>query len=187
MREQLDKLLALDTENEVVEFKKADFNYSSDKLGKYFSALSNEANLKDKDSGWMVLGIIDDRIIFGTKINDKAINEFKKQIGEHTSPRMTFKEVHRVTTDCGNVLLFEIPKGPIGQVVSWKNHAYGRDGESLVGLHEPERDEIKNQIMPDWSALIIDSASIDDIDPAAILKARKEFKKKNQKLLDQID
>lgn len=32
-------------ENEVVEFKKAETNFDVDELGKYFSALSNEANL----------------------------------------------------------------------------------------------------------------------------------------------
>ena len=32
-------------ENEVVEFKKASNSYDFEKLGKYFSALSNEANL----------------------------------------------------------------------------------------------------------------------------------------------
>ena len=36
-------------ENEVVEFKKAENSFSFDELGKYFSALSNEANLMDKD------------------------------------------------------------------------------------------------------------------------------------------
>lgn len=34
------------SENEVVEFKKAETNFDIDELGKYFSALSNEANLR---------------------------------------------------------------------------------------------------------------------------------------------
>ena len=187
MRKQLDELLALDTENEVVEFKKAEFNYSIDKLGKYFSALSNEANLKDQNSAWMVLGVLDDRTIFGTKINDSTINKFKRDVADHTSPRMTFNEIHRVSTEKGDVLLLEIPKGPVGQIVSWKGHAWGRDGESLVGLHDHERDQIMNRIITDWSAQIIESATIDDLDPKAVLKARKEFKKKNPKLKDQID
>ena len=44
-------------ENEVVEFKKAENNFDFDDLGKYFSALSNEANLRDKDFGWLVFGV----------------------------------------------------------------------------------------------------------------------------------
>ena len=38
--------LALPAENEVVEFKEARNGYDFTKLGKYFSALCNEANLK---------------------------------------------------------------------------------------------------------------------------------------------
>ena len=34
-------------ENEVVEFKEARTNYSFNDIGKYFSALSNEANLRE--------------------------------------------------------------------------------------------------------------------------------------------
>ena len=54
-------------ENEVVEFKKAENSFSFDDLGKYFSALSNEANLRDKDFGWLVFGVHDKtREILGT-------------------------------------------------------------------------------------------------------------------------
>lgn len=37
------------SENEVVEFKKAETNFDVDELGKYFSALSNEANLREHE------------------------------------------------------------------------------------------------------------------------------------------
>ena len=40
-------------ENEVVEFKKAETNFDIDELGKYFSALSNEANLREREFGWI--------------------------------------------------------------------------------------------------------------------------------------
>ena len=41
-------------ENEVVEFKKAENNFDFDDLGKYFSALSNEANLRDISVAWQI-------------------------------------------------------------------------------------------------------------------------------------
>ena len=44
-------LISLPAETECVEFKEAKQNYDFGKLGKYFSALSNEANLKGKTSG----------------------------------------------------------------------------------------------------------------------------------------
>ena len=41
----LDHLLSHGSETEILEFKKASNSFHLDKLGKYFSALSNEANL----------------------------------------------------------------------------------------------------------------------------------------------
>ena len=40
-------------ENEVVEFKEARTNYSFNDIGKYFSALSNEANLRGLQEAWL--------------------------------------------------------------------------------------------------------------------------------------
>lgn len=42
---QLDTLLTMPAENEWAEFKEAKNDYSFEKLGKYFSAFSNEAAL----------------------------------------------------------------------------------------------------------------------------------------------
>ena len=41
-------------ENEIVEFKAASNGFDFHKLGQYFSAISNEANLKSKRFGWLV-------------------------------------------------------------------------------------------------------------------------------------
>lgn len=44
-------------ENEVTEFKQAGSEYSTDDIGKYFSALANEANLRGTAGGWLVFGV----------------------------------------------------------------------------------------------------------------------------------
>lgn len=44
-------------ENEVAEFKSGGKGFSSDEIGKYFSALSNEANLRGLDAAWLVFGV----------------------------------------------------------------------------------------------------------------------------------
>lgn len=44
-------------EYEIVEFKEARGYYSTDRIGQYFSAISNEANLKSQQYGWFVLGV----------------------------------------------------------------------------------------------------------------------------------
>ena len=50
-------------ENEVVEFKKAETNFDVDELGKYFSALSNEANLREREFGCLACGIRSMRLL----------------------------------------------------------------------------------------------------------------------------
>ena len=66
--DKLNELRSLSAENEVVEFKEAKNSYDFSKLGKYFSALCNEANLKNADCAWLVFGIKDkEHTIVGSK------------------------------------------------------------------------------------------------------------------------
>lgn len=62
----LNQLLRLESENEIVEFKEAKNGYSFDKIGKYFSALSNEANLKNLKRAWLVFGVKDNQTVVGS-------------------------------------------------------------------------------------------------------------------------
>lgn len=41
-------------EDEIVEFKEAKRDFHFEDIGKYFSAISNEANLKQKQYGWLI-------------------------------------------------------------------------------------------------------------------------------------
>ena len=183
----LDKLLALSTENEVVEFKEAKTQFDKDKLGQYFSALSNEANLKSVNSAWFIFGVKNDRTVVGTLINDNQLNDYKNEIAQHTSPRTSFEETERLDINGKLVILCKIPAAPQGQPVAWKGHCYGRDGESLGALHDNERDRIKIQNTAlDWSAQIIPDASINDLSKEAIDFARKQFIEKNKKIEPEI-
>lgn len=42
-------------ESEVVEFKEATSNYSFNDIGRYFSALGNEANIRGLNEAWLIL------------------------------------------------------------------------------------------------------------------------------------
>lgn len=187
MIDVLKQLLSLTTENEVVEFKEAKNQYDKDKLGKYFSALSNEANLKGKPNAWLVLGVKNDKSVAGTSINDHQINKYKAEMANHTSPKLSFANVHKVNYQGLDVLMLEIPAAPQGTPVSWKGHRYGRDGESLGGLNDYELKKIQSQIQKeDWSAQIIEHASLDDLSSEAINMARKQYAEKNAKLKEEI-
>lgn len=176
------KLLKSDTETEVLEFKEAKNQYSKDKLGKYFSALCNEANLEGKSRAWLLFGVGNDKSIVGTNITDEQLNDYKNEISNHTSPIIGFVNIHRINSESGTVLMLEIPSAPKGIPVSWKGHYYGRNGESLGALNSLEYDRIRKQnTSEDWSAKIIKKASIDDLSSDAILMARVQYAEKNPK------
>ncbi|MEQ6120951.1 RNA-binding domain-containing protein [Reichenbachiella sp. MALMAid0571] len=178
-------------ENEVVEFKEAKTQYDFNKIGKYFSALCNEANLKRKRSAWLVFGVKDnDKSIVGSQFrtNRADLDSLKAEVANHTTGRVTFMEIYEVHEPEGRVVLFEIPAAPKGIPISWKGHYYGRDGEELNALNLEEVERIREQARgEDWSAAIIESATINDLSPEAILKALESFKRKNQHLLEEID
>ena len=84
----LTRLKKKQVENETIECKKAESNYDFNKLGKYFSALSNEANLKSKTEAWLIFGIDDGtKAITGTKYrkDPKKLHSLKEEIANHTT------------------------------------------------------------------------------------------------------
>ena len=95
-------------EDEVVEFKKAENNFDFDDLGKYFSALSNEANLRGKDFAWLVFGVHDKiREILGTSYKNsmKSLQKLKHDIAQHITDSNTFRDIYELTVEGKRVLL----------------------------------------------------------------------------------
>lgn len=188
----LEKLLKLSRgETEWVEFKKAEKDFDFNKLGKYFSALSNEANLNGKEFGWLVFGVEDkDKSIVGTnyKYDDKALHKLKYDVANHTTNRISFREIITLNIDGKRVVIFQIPAAPKGIPIVWRGHYYGRDGESLVPLNMTEFEAIRaQQNNCDWSSYICENATLNDLDPEAIKFARMMYKEKNPHLADTVD
>ncbi|MDP3148223.1 MAG: ATP-binding protein [Ignavibacteria bacterium] len=154
-----------------MEFKSATEDHSFEKIGKYFSALSNEANLKNQDFGWLVFGVNDCHNIVGTNYrnNPNSLHSLKQDIALHINNNITFIEIHELNLPEGRVILFQIPRAKQGIPISWKGHFYGRDGESLVPLNPVEFDQIRNQSrILDYSAQICNDASLNDLSDIAI-------------------
>lgn len=184
---EIKELLNANTESEILEFKEAKFNYDMDKLGKYFSALSNEANLAGKDRAYLLMGVHNNKSIVGTKISDSTINFFKHELAKNTSPTMNFINVERSDIEGKDILCFVIPAAPQGMPIAWKNHYYGREGESLGGLDIVEIERIRNQtLFRDWSVKIVENATIEDLSKEAIDVARKQYAEKNLRLKGEI-
>ena len=185
IEQQLQELLIHHHENEVVEFKEARTSFDLNRLGKYFSALSNEANLKQSRCAWLVFGIDDDHKVVGTQFrtDKRKLDSLKIQISNETTNRLTFIEIHTTVQNDSRVVLFQIPTAPRGIPIAWKGHYYGRDGASLGALNIEEIERIRNQnVFHDWSAEICTDASIDDLSEEAIAVARQEYVLKNPKL-----
>ena len=67
-------------ESEVIEFKQARTNYSFNDIGKYFLALSNEANLRELQEARLVFGVSDDKRYVGTEfIKQGNLQSLKKK------------------------------------------------------------------------------------------------------------
>ena len=169
------------TESEVVEFKKAETNFDIDELGKYFSALSNEANLRGYEFAWIVFGVLDKKHqIIGTsfKDSDVALNRLKQDMSQHTTDNLIFRDIVSIEVEGKRVLLFQVPASPRNIVMHWKGVAYGRDGESLKPLNQAKQDAIRQQPpIPDWTAQLVPNATIDDLDDLALATAKVMFKK----------
>ena len=166
-------------EGECVEFKEANDNFPTSDIGKYFSALANEANLRGLLSGWLVFGVNNRQQIVGTAYRSEyaRLQSLKHQIAQDTDPNTSFREIHEMVTPDGHrVLLFEVPAAPRGIPIAWKGHYFARNGESLTALSLAKQDEIRAQSLgDDWSASFCQQAALSDLDPAALAKAREVF------------
>lgn len=183
-------------EYETVEFKKAEHGFDTDDIGKYFSAISNEAALKGKQYGWLVFGVTNDKQIYGTHYRETGrhtLDGLKKEIGDNTTGRISFIEIYDIKVKVDGkdkrVVMFQIPGCVSGIPTAWKNIAYAREGESLVPLNLQKSDQIRAYGLHDWSRQICEGATIKDLDPQALKVAREKFKQKydNKYIAEEID
>ena len=171
-------------ETEVVEFKEANKDYDKDKIGQYFSAISNEANLKGLQYGWLVFGVRNkDRKIIGSEYrNKKGLDTLKLEIAQGTTGSISFIEIFEVYPlvdgEEKRVVMFQIPAAATAIPTGWHDHFYGRNGESLGALSVEELDRIRGQEKKDWSKQLIEDATLDCLDKNAIALARQKYKEK---------
>ena len=166
-------------ENEVVEFKEARSNYHFNDIGKYFSALSNEANLRGLQEAWLIFGISDDKKILGTDFRKQGgLQNLKKEIINGTNERLTFMEIYTINLEKCRVIAFQIPPAIRGIPTTWQGAAYAREHESISPLPMNKVDLIRSQIGMDWSKEIVENATLEDLDKEAVKKARELFSKR---------
>lgn len=190
--EELDEFRRLPVETEWLEFKEAKTSFDTDTLGRYITALSNEANLCGRGAGWLIFGVKDKidsatglRPIVGSSYANKAadINELKRQIFSFTAPWLGLKdpvEIERPECSPGTrVLMWRIPATAAGMPMSWKGHYYARAGEALGAMPFNKQDALRAQsAVQDWSGVLAtDDWSL--LDPAAIEFAQALYKRRH--------
>lgn len=179
---KLDALIS-NWEDETVEFKEANNDYDKDKIGRYFSALSNEANLRNVQCGWLIFGIKGKgKKIVGTNYREKkGLDTLKHEISLQTTGGISFVEIYEVEKEGKRIIMFQIPAATAGIPTGWKDQYYAREGDSLVPLSLEKMDRIRQQSNRDWSKLFVKGATIQHLNKDAISIARNNYKEKMQK------
>ncbi|MBI4728003.1 MAG: putative DNA binding domain-containing protein [Acidobacteria bacterium] len=174
----IDRLRALPAETEWFEFKRNRFE--SQQLDEYLSALANSACLANQPRGYLVFGIDDaTHAVVGTRFDPYSTKGVGNQgllpwLAAGLRPNTGF-EVHLVVHPDGRVVVFEI--GPAnGEPVSFHGTPYVRVGSSKMELRShPEKARALWTRGSDWSAEVCATASLTDLDPDAVAKAREQF------------
>lgn len=176
--EKIRKMI-IDFEDEVVEFKEARTNYSFKDIGKYFSALGNEANIRGFNEAWLIFGVTNKKEIVGTAYRqDGNLQNLKKEIVGGTNERATFMEIYELKIDGHRIVAFQIPPATRGIPRTWNGAAYAREDENISPLPMDKVDLIRSQVGVDWSKEIVEGATFEDLDPEAVSYARELFIKK---------
>lgn len=167
------------SESEVVEFKEANNAYSFKDIGRYFSALGNEACIRGKSEAWLIFGITDKGEFKGTDYRrNGGLQSLKKELANGTNERLTFLEIYELTMEKCRIVAFQIPPAIPGIPTTWNGAAWAREHESLVPLPVNKFDLIRSQSGMDWSKEIVQEATMDDLDPEAVSYARMMFSRR---------
>ncbi|MEE8680182.1 RNA-binding domain-containing protein [Tractidigestivibacter scatoligenes] len=178
--------LITDVETEVVEYKEAKQSYNFEDIGKYFSALSNEANLRSAECGWLLFGVSNDRRIAGTAYRKEAkapsvgLRRLKHEVAKFTNGGVTFEEIYEVEVEGKRVVAFQIPPAAFATPTTWHGIPWSRENESLVEMPRFKLEAIYGQSRPDWSRQIAYEAREEDLDPDAVDFACKKYVEKFQ-------
>ncbi|HXS54547.1 MAG TPA: RNA-binding domain-containing protein [Hanamia sp.] len=155
---------------------------AGDDIISYISAI---ANMK---GGHLVIGVEDETL------NIVGVRDFYNYTAENLRlkiltdcPNLSsegFEIQEYKTSDTGKIVwVFHIPKHPYRLPVYAHKKCWQRINDSLVEITKSRLDAILTEIRQseDWSAVVIQDATLKDLDEDALKKARIEFVKRNPK------
>lgn len=153
-----------------------------DDLVSYISALAN------MEGGTMVVGV-EDRTLAVTGIQDFAdytLENVKHRVLGKTPglPSLGFQIEELRASDTGAIVwLVHVPRHAPREIVQAHDKAWQRDGDSLTELRPDRRRAILTEHVAgeDWSAAIVQQASLADLDAEALARAREKYADKHQR------
>lgn len=198
LQDLLTKLLEINNEFEgFVEFK----TNNDEGLGEYISGLSNDACLKNKEFGFLIFGVNDNKEIVGTKLNLHKLNKIvSRKSGEAKnqnlelylrtkalSPKIDFEFFHfKARKKDGNMASIAMVRIPAAkdEPTLFEGKGFCRINENKTALANLSQKQIKKiyNSGTDWSAEIVKEASFKDLDEKAVELACEKIIKKTPSL-----
>src|SRR5262245_4625519 len=158
-------------EDEHCEFKEARNQIDSHDLTEYCIALANERG------GRLVLGMTNrkPRQAVGTQAC-RNLEETKQTLLQRIHFRV---DVFEIEKDGKRVLVFNVPRRPIGTPLQYRGRYLMRSGEALTAMTPEQLQAIFAEEQPDYSATLGPGASLSDLDLAAIERFRSLWQQKS--------
>ncbi len=172
-------------EQQWLEFKQNKGSVTNEEIGEYISAMSNGATISNMPFGYMVWGVQDlTHKIVGTNFSfansKKGNQDLELWVRNLLHPKINF-EIFEFVYEGKNITLLRIPSAK-GEPTHFQKKPFIRIGSNKTDLRNfPEYVRIIYNSLEDWSAKIIDKASITDLDIEAIKIAKEKFKEKSTK------
>ena len=164
------------------EFKNLKNDFNGKEKGDVISYVSALANM---EGGHLVIGVVDKTLeIVGTDTYNYDIEKARLRLVSQCAnlPSVGLSVEEFITDDTHKtVWVIHVPRHMMRRPVYAHNKAWQRLDDSLVEITDSRLDAILNEKMNvyDWSAEVIEGASIDWLDPEAIRKARDGYKQRH--------
>ncbi|MCD4792143.1 MAG: putative DNA binding domain-containing protein [Bacteroidales bacterium] len=193
----LEKLLQTEGEQTWLEFKtnvaEKRASVTPKGIGEYISALSNGATISNNDFGYLILGIEDEtQNIVGTNFKPSQFKignqDYELWLRVGIYPKINF-EIFEFEYQSKQIVIFRMPAA-VSQPVNFQKKPFIRINSQKTDLRNyPEYVRTIYNSLEDWSAKIIEHATVNNLDENAVQLALQKFKEKsrNQQFYSEID
>ncbi|KAA6341238.1 hypothetical protein EZS27_010953 [termite gut metagenome] len=178
-------------EQQWLEFKSNSIDH--EQIGEYISAMSNGATLANQPFGYLVWGVEDGtHIIKGTTFTfadaKHGNQDLELWLRLYLDPKINF-EIFEFGCEGKSIAMLRIPSAK-SEPTNFQKKPFIRVGSNKTDLRKySDWMRIIYNSQEDWSAKIIEKASVANLDPQALKVAREKFKEKNSNVpyFNQID